>query len=218
MKNKTLKTLLIIINALALIPVLGYLGICAQAYYMNINPDHVDLLKGEWKNILSFRTVEKNILVEIYGRPLQKPNSGEFVMVRKGVLPLGMNSVSKIYKNKISLWNKVYIECDSLYNGNLVKKNPPTSQFCCLCMEIGELFKQNWLFYIPTPTIGFCLCKACPDTYYKLHGNYYSFCDKIPFFCRLRKDKFDIPQIYYSSKNINIPFQLEDIFKKPKEE
>jgi hypothetical protein len=34
---------------------------------MNINPDHVNLEKGGWKNILSFRTVEKNVLVEIYG-------------------------------------------------------------------------------------------------------------------------------------------------------
>jgi hypothetical protein len=184
---------------------------------MNINPDHVNLEKGGWKNILSFRTVEKNVLVEIYGRPLQKPNSGEFVMVRKGLLPLGMNSISKVYKNEKNVWGKSNIECDSLFEGRIIKKNPPSFKYCDLCMAIGDYFKQNGPLFTPIPSVSYCLSKVCPDTVFKLDGIAYSYCDEIPFFCRFSKGKIDIPRDYKIGRNITISHQIEIVFKKPEE-
>jgi hypothetical protein len=184
---------------------------------MSINPDHVNLEKGGWKNILSFRTVEKNVLVEIYGRPMQKPNSGEFVMVRKGLFPLGWNSISKIYKKEKDVWNKDLVECDSIYEGKLVKKNPPSFKYCRLCMLVGNQLTQYGYLFNPIPSVSFCIFKMESDTVAKLFGIDYSYCDEIPFIRRFRKDGSDIPDIYNTCKDTITSKQLDKIFKKPEE-
>jgi hypothetical protein len=138
-------------------------------------------------------------------------------MVRKGLLPFGMNSISKKGIND-HLWQKATIECDSLFEGKLVRKNPPFEKYCGLGMGFGNLSIQNGILWIPVPTISFALTKVCPDTFYILHGIYYSYLDEIPFLRRFRKDKFDLPRDYTQCNNAIIPFQLEKIFKKPKED
>jgi hypothetical protein len=94
------------------IPVLGYLGLYAQALYLNMNPDHVDLQKGGWVKLMHFTTDTKTdkhkTLVEIYGKSANEPNSGDFLIVRHGLLPFGIPLISAIYNAK-HLWSKDYL-------------------------------------------------------------------------------------------------------------
>jgi len=114
-EKKVKKIVLIILIVLVGVPALAFLGLCAQSYYLNMNPDHVNLNKDGWVKVISFTTSKRNIPIEIYGRPGKEKNSGEFVVVRKGVLPFWMVAITPKYQNK-NLWNKRISHNDSLKN------------------------------------------------------------------------------------------------------
>ena len=107
-----LKTILIIFGAIIALPLLGYIGLCVKAFYLNMNPDHVDLQKGGWVKLMHFttdtRTDKRKTLVEIYGKSINKPNAGNFLIVRPGLLPFGITAISPIY-NANHLWRKNYL-------------------------------------------------------------------------------------------------------------
>jgi hypothetical protein len=216
MKNKTRNIVIILLSAFVFIPVLVYLGLCTRAFYMNINPDHVNIEKDGWKFILSFKTIEKNVRVEIYGRPLQKPNSGEFIMVRKGLLPFKIISISKIYLNLKSVWFQTIVVCDSL--GNEGNHPPSLSQYTDIRLEIGDWFDKNEILFNPIPYLACSLTKPCPNSSFFLSAGIYCFCDNIPFLLRFKKNRLDVPDPYSKFNDLVISNQIETIFKKPSED
>jgi len=199
MKNKTLKTFLIIISALALILVLGYLGICAQAYYMNMNPDHVDLKNGGWVKLMHFitdtRMDKRKTLVEMYGRSARELNSGEFIIVRPGILPLGILSISPIY-DVDHLWTK-----ERTYNNE--HGDSITGSIQVFHIFLGYRFgKQAQIIkFRSVPSMSFSFYCKYGSNEYVFSGICYINCDIIPII-NFPKSQFNEP--IFSEKRTGI--------------
>jgi hypothetical protein len=184
---------------------------------MNINPNHVNIEKGGWELILSFKTIKKNVPVEIYARPMKMPNSGEFVMVRKGLLPFGMNSISEIFRNEKHVWQKNLIDCETYtISGNYGSTNQ-SNRYTHICMIIGDFKKESKYSSLPSPSISFCLWKACSDTIFSFDGMNYINLDTILFFNKFWDRNFGSYSDYQEHKELIISPQIEKIFPKPLE-
>jgi hypothetical protein len=133
--------------------------------YQNYNPDHVNLKKEKWEKIFSFVTVEKHIKVEIYGRPGDEINSGEFVIVRYGLLPLNLKLISPKYLDNF-LWRR-----------NLEIERPFIFSFTCKLGFYNQFYNSSKQKY--TPTIMLTIDYDPFSKIYKLFAVQYSNCDEI---------------------------------------
>lgn len=92
-----------------------------KSLYWNLNPDFININNGKWNLLFEFETSEKCHNVKVFGKPGKQKYSGEFVIVRKGILPFGLELVSKKYVE-----NNVLLESSTFgHPKNYVWK------FCC---------------------------------------------------------------------------------------
>jgi hypothetical protein len=183
-----LKTILIIFGAIIALPLLGYIGLCVKAFYLNMNPDHVDLQKGGWVKLMHFttdtRTDKRKTLVEIYGKSAKEPNSGNFIIVRQGLLPLGILAVSPIYHVK-HLWEKEY-EYNNEHGDSIV------DSIQVFGLSMGYEFPDRIFKYRYAPSLQVIFyCKYNLHTYV-LSGLHYLNCDKIPFEKIFQRKYYDL--------------------------
>jgi hypothetical protein len=134
-----------------------------------MNPDHVNLHKDGWVKVISFKTGWKKIPVEIYGRPGKEANSGEFVVVRKGVLPFRVVAVSPKYECK-NLWSKGDVNCSRISEGSVI---PGMAYY--FYFQIGHFHSRRWGFYGPLPSINVNIVKACGSLEYRKYNLDYMF-------------------------------------------
>jgi hypothetical protein len=204
--KKVKKIVLIVISVIVLVPALVFLGICAQSYYMNMNPDHVDLKKDGWVKVIAFTTVWKKIPVEIYGRPGKEENSGEFVVVRKGVLPFGLMSITGKYECK-NIWS---------YYSNYSATENKTIKASTFMAQMGPFFSDR----IPSkliPSIMFSFVKLINEEDYRLTGISYMLLDDIQTVVK-KESIFIKLNIYNSCENIFINKEISKHFPYPKQE
>jgi hypothetical protein len=184
-----LKTILIIFGAIIALPLLGYIGLCVKAYYLNMNPDHVDLQKGGWVKLMHFttdtRTDKRKTLVEIYGKSINKPNAGNFLIVRPGLLPFGITAISPIY-NANHLWRKNYLFLNAntttiikgagIENGATIIDTVHDFSLCIGYYYIEQVSISKYKIY---PSVCLSLYYQPKDNAYHLNSLEYTNTDKI---------------------------------------
>jgi hypothetical protein len=212
--KKIKKILVILLLTIVLVPAFILLGICTQSFYLNMNPDHVNLNKDGWVKVISFTTIKNKIPVEIYGKPGKEANSGEFVILRRGVLPFKMVSItSKYFCN--NLW-------DHRYGINDTAKNtePAKMSFVEFFATLGTLINDDIVFK-PTPSIFFGVSKLENEKEFKPTGICYVSCDYVPIINRLHLHTFDTIKrrfIYDTYTGVSINSKISDFFIIPESE
>jgi|WetSurMetagenome_2_1015567.scaffolds.fasta_scaffold58577_1 hypothetical protein len=204
MKKRPRNILLIIVFVLIGLPLFGYLGLYAIALHRNMNPDHVNLQKGGWVKLMHFTTDAKTdkhkTLVEIYGKSTKEPNSGGFVIVRPGLLPLGISAISPIY-DVDHLWDK-----ELTYNNG--HGDSITGSIQVFDINLGYYFGRQVKMpkFNSTPSMQFSFYCKYGTNEYLFSGICYINCDLVPVFV-LPYSKCNGP--IFSTKKTGIYFDCD---------
>jgi hypothetical protein len=177
-----IKIIIITVSTIIGLPILFCVALYGNSLYCNLNPSHVDLQKDGFVKFFSFVTSEKKVLVEVYAKPWKEKNTGEFVIVRKGVLPFGIKLVSTTMSG-LCHWIKPLPEMYSNLTKKTIISSPGTLWFDG---KLGfyynlEIEKKYFSKYWSQPSIQFDFIwnKFSNETAFTV---YCKFCESIPTF------------------------------------
>lgn len=163
--------------------ILLFVVVFGTAAYLNLNPDGANLTDGSWHKVVSFRTVARDVGVELYGRLSAGTDRGSFVIVREGVFPFGIKAVSPVYEAR-HLWRR-----EQLYPSDAADPVAPEEYVCLFNVNIGYGFigqRDQWRFRM-APSLAMLLQYLPKTGEYMFYGVRYMWCDKIPWFGAILK-------------------------------
>jgi hypothetical protein len=195
MNKKHIRFLVILVVILVAPLLLWKGGLFAVSLYQNCNPDHINLDKDGWEKVFTFTTIKKHINVDIYGKSAIASDTGEFVVVRTGILPFRLKLISAVMKGEYD-WSR--------------PRNYNNKRDIVFSVNFGYSndFYNKYKHYF-APFIGLMINYLLDENKYELGFLVYSKCDDISICTDLiHRIETDEKEIYRKAQSYQLPNNL----------